>query len=118
MGRLLVLFLIALCIYLAYHGVSDLFQRTFKESRRPDPRDSQPPGRRNNKTGERHYRDVLGISETAGPEEMKAAYRSQLARYHPDKVNHLAAEFQELAASRTKEIVEAYDYFRQKYGFR
>jgi len=40
-----------------------------------------------------------------------------VAKYHPDKVNHLAREFQDLAENKTKEINEAYQYFRNKYNF-
>ena len=66
---------------------------------------------------ERHYRAVLGVPSAAGEQEIKAAYRAQLAKYHPDKVAHLGGEFSELASSRTREIVEAYDFLKNKYGF-
>jgi DnaJ-domain-containing protein 1 len=113
MGRLLVLLLITVCIVIAVRTLRDVLQ---KPATRPRP--SQSQGRRSGHGTERHYRQVLGISETATPEEIKAAYRSQLAKYHPDKVNHMADEFRDLADSRTKEINEAFAYFKQKYGFR
>lgn len=40
--------------------------------------------------------------------QAKAAYRSLLQAYHPDKVSHLGQEFQELAEAKTKAIVAAF----------
>jgi curved DNA-binding protein CbpA len=54
-----------------------------------------------------HY-DVLEIAPTAAPDEIKHAFRKQIARYHPDKVQHLGQEFQEIAAVRAAELTEAY----------
>ena len=52
--------------------------------------------------------EVLEISSTASPGEIRHAFRRALARYHPDKVQHLGAEFHEIAAAKTAEITEAY----------
>jgi curved DNA-binding protein CbpA len=54
------------------------------------------------------YYDLLGIESTASPEDVKRAFRHQIARYHPDKVQHLGAEFQQMAAVRAAELTEAY----------
>jgi curved DNA-binding protein CbpA len=54
-----------------------------------------------------HY-DILEVAATAPPEEIKRAFRSQIARYHPDKVQHLGKEFQVMAAGRAAELTEAY----------
>ena len=54
-----------------------------------------------------HY-DVLDVAPTAPPDEIKRAFRAQIARYHPDKVQHLGKEFQEMAAGRAAELTEAY----------
>jgi curved DNA-binding protein CbpA len=51
---------------------------------------------------------VLGIESTAPPEDVKHAFRLQIAKYHPDKVQHLGEEFQAIAAERTTELNEAY----------
>ncbi len=39
---------------------------------------------------------------------MKRSFRREIARYHPDKVQHLGPEFQEMAATRAAELTEAY----------
>jgi curved DNA-binding protein CbpA len=54
------------------------------------------------------YYELLGISATAGAEEVKSAFRKEIARYHPDKVHHLGQEFQEMASTRAAELTEAY----------
>ena len=54
-----------------------------------------------------HY-DLLAIERTASAEEIKRAFRREIARYHPDKVQHLGTEFQEIAATRAAELTEAY----------
>jgi curved DNA-binding protein CbpA len=39
---------------------------------------------------------------------VKRSFRAQIARYHPDKVQHLGREFQSMAADRATELTEAY----------
>ena len=54
-----------------------------------------------------HY-ELLGIGPAAAPEEIKRAFRQEIAKYHPDKVQHLGTEFQRMAADRAAELTEAY----------
>lgn len=54
------------------------------------------------------YYALLEIAPTAPPDEVKRAFRAQIARYHPDKVQHLGQEFQTMAAERAAELTEAY----------
>ena len=56
----------------------------------------------------RTYYDLLGLQPSADADEVKRAFRREIARYHPDKVQHLGPEFQEIAASRAAELTEAY----------
>lgn len=52
--------------------------------------------------------EVLGVSEQASPEEIREAYRSLMAQYHPDKVASLGPEIRELALRKSQQITEAY----------
>ncbi len=54
------------------------------------------------------YYELLEVSPTAPTEEIKKAFRLQIARYHPDKVQHLGKEFQAMASERAAELTEAY----------
>jgi curved DNA-binding protein CbpA len=54
-----------------------------------------------------HY-EQLELAPTATAEEIKQSFRSLIARYHPDKVQHLGKEFQAMAADRAAELTEAY----------
>ena len=54
------------------------------------------------------YYELLGVGPKAAAAEIKRAFRREIARYHPDKVQHLGPEFQEIAATRAAELTEAY----------
>jgi len=56
----------------------------------------------------KNYYQLLEIASTAPADEVKRAFRLQIARYHPDKVQHLGKEFQAMAADRAAELTEAY----------
>jgi DnaJ domain len=54
------------------------------------------------------FYQLLEIAPTASADEIKRAFRLQIARYHPDKVHHLGKEFQVMAAERAAALTEAY----------
>ena len=56
----------------------------------------------------KNYYELLEIIPTASSDEVKRAFRGQIAKYHPDKVHHLGKEFQAMAADRAAELTEAY----------
>jgi len=62
-----------------------------------------------------HY-TVLEIDPTASDQEVKKAYRSMAARFHPDKVHHLGPDFQKMADEKFKAINEAYQAIKQERG--
>lgn len=51
--------------------------------------------------------EVLGVSESATDEEIKAAYRTLAKKYHPDK--YIDEDLKEIANEKMKQINEAYD---------
>ena len=54
-----------------------------------------------------HYEN-LDLPQNASADEIKKSFRGLIARYHPDKVQHLGKEFQDMAADRAAELTEAY----------
>lgn len=65
---------------------------------------------------EDRYYEILGLTPGATFEQIKAAYRKLSMQYHPDKVNHLGEEFRRVAEEKMKELNEAYQFFRKKFG--
>lgn len=51
--------------------------------------------------------EILGVSPTATDDEVKAAYRAQARKYHPD--NYTNNPLSDLAQEKMQEINEAYD---------
>jgi curved DNA-binding protein CbpA len=56
----------------------------------------------------RNFYDMLSVARTAPADEIKKAFRREIARYHPDKVQHLGQEFQEMASGIAADLTEAY----------
>src|SRR6188508_2445706 len=51
---------------------------------------------------------MLDVPASASVDEIKRAFRREIAKYHPDKVQHLGREFQEIAAIKAAELTQAY----------
>lgn len=56
----------------------------------------------------KNYYDLLSIQASAPEEEIKKAFRREIAKYHPDKVQHLGQEFQDMASAIAADLTEAY----------
>lgn len=56
----------------------------------------------------KNYYELLELTAAASADEIKKAFRAQIAKYHPDKVQHLGKEFQAMAADRAAELTEAW----------
>jgi hypothetical protein len=54
------------------------------------------------------FYELLAVAAEAPVEEIKRAFRREIAKYHPDKVQHLGKEFQDIAASKAAELTRAY----------
>lgn len=52
---------------------------------------------------------ILGVERGASREEISRAYRAQMKRYHPDRVDDLGEELQRVAHEKTLEIQRAYE---------
>lgn len=55
--------------------------------------------------------EVLGVSETATDDEIKAVYRKLAKKYHPD--NYADSPLADVAEQKMKEVNEAYDTINQ-----
>ncbi len=62
------------------------------------------------------YYKILEIESSATDQELKKAYRSMAARFHPDKVQHLGPDFQKMAEEKFKAINEAYQQIKTERG--
>ena len=63
------------------------------------------------------YLNLFGFDLDQNPSkiEIKSAYRKLIAKNHPDKVNKLDKEIQDVAEKRTQELNEAFDYIEKNY---
>lgn len=59
---------------------------------------------------------ILETDAGATDDEIKKAYRRMAARFHPDKVSHLGAEFQKMAEEKFKAVNQAYQEIRTQRG--
>jgi DnaJ like chaperone protein len=55
------------------------------------------------------WHEVLDVAPDAPPDEIRAAYLREIAKYHPDRVAAMAPEFRALAEQRSKAVNRAYD---------
>jgi len=60
---------------------------------------------------------LFGVSRTDDAETIKKAYRDLVAKYHPDRVQHLGEEFKEMAARKTTTINKAYEKIKKARSF-
>ncbi len=63
---------------------------------------------------------VLGVSESAGDDEVKKAYRKLMSQHHPDKLvaKGLPEEMMEMAKRKTQEIQAAYEQVKRARGMK
>jgi DnaJ like chaperone protein len=83
-----------------------MVRRTFVEQEPQHKHEHELPNR---PPHQRSPHAVLGVPKDCSIEEARQAYRTLAAKYHPDKVSHLGAEFTELATAKFAEIQNAFD---------
>ena len=109
---------VLLCAVGGYVVVSLLFDSTRTLPRPPSCTENPSASPRPGTMAERpddpltQARRVLGVELEASPGELKTRYHELLAKYHPDKTQHLGEEFQRLAEEKTQQIVRAYDLLK------
>jgi len=59
---------------------------------------------------------ILEIEKTASNEELKAAYRKMVKKYHPDKLQHLGEEHVKGAEEKFKQVQKAYEQIQKERG--
>lgn len=69
----------------------------------------------------KNFYDLLSLAADASADDIKKAFRREIARYHPDKVQHLGKEFQDMASGIAADLTEAYRILmdpalREKYN--
>ncbi len=62
---------------------------------------------------------LLGVAESATPEQIRTAYRKLISRYHPDRLQARGCSEDEIraGANRTHAARRAYDQIRRQKGF-
>ncbi len=105
----LTLAVIVLGLVFGYWGVAGLFKNKPPGDASPNPgAGSAPPTPAPQGAPAQRWYQVLGVSPSASPDEIKAAYRQMMSQYHPDKVSTLGVELQALAERKSKDIGAAY----------
>ena len=111
MTRLLAIIILIVVGYCVFRYVVRMFtQEMHQKNERNGNRD------REHIVTEDEYRQVLGLAPGDSPAAIRKKYKDLLSKYHPDKVQHLGIEFQDMAEKKTKAIMEAYEFFRRKYN--
>lgn len=91
----------------------------FRATDAEEPRGSAEDARsRDYEDPETRYAKVLDLPRNFTAPEIKERFRQLIAQYHPDKVSHLGPDLRDMANRKTREILEAYDYFRVKYNLK
>ena len=66
----------------------------------------------------RSWWEALNVDQDASPEQIKSAFRKEISKYHPDRVEGLGIELRELADRMAKEVNHAYTLAKQQRGFK
>lgn len=62
------------------------------------------------------FGDLFGLKGQVTKGEIRKKYFELIAKYHPDKVAGLGPELVEVAETKSKQINQAYEWFKKKYS--
>ena len=63
-----------------------------------------------------YYGRVLGVKGRVTRRDIKRRYRVLLKQYHPDKFQDADPKTQQMAEARTRDIIEAFAFFKKEYS--
>ena len=66
----------------------------------------------------RSWWEALNVDQDASPEQIKSAFRKEISKYHPDRVEGLGIELRELADRMAKDVNRAYTLAKQLRNFK
>lgn len=112
-GRLDDLFVLALAGYYYWKQTMGLGGKTRRPAAERAPAD--PPAAGAQPDADPYQ--LFGVPRNTDAATIKKAYRDLMAKYHPDRVQHLGEEFKELAASKTTAINKAYEKIKKARRF-
>lgn len=99
-----------------YWGTSALIKLFKKESDWTDNRKTnqnsykkEEPQQKQESCSNKTWYEILEVTPSSSFAEIRAAYKRKISMYHPDKVNSMGPEFNEIAQRKSKEINAAYD---------
>lgn len=61
------------------------------------------------------FGDLFGLKGQVTKSQIRKKYLELIAKYHPDKVAELGTELIEVAENKSKQINQAYEWFKKKY---
>lgn len=67
---------------------------------------------------EERHAAVLGLGHIYTADEVKSAFQKRIAGYRPDAASPPGEEAGKTAETKTREILEAYDFFRRTYNIK
>jgi hypothetical protein len=114
--------IVVVIAFIAGYSIVSFIVRFFKKTSKAEGTETSQKQQSNNASSyasgekdERYYAKVLGFHGPVTIDDVKRQYKELISQYHPDKANHLGPELKKVAEQKTKEINEAYEYFKKKY---
>jgi DnaJ-domain-containing protein 1 len=65
----------------------------------------------------RPWWEILNVDRNATADQIKEAFRREISKYHPDRVEGLGVELRELADRKSKEVNRAYTMAKEQRRF-